>query len=264
MSAEVDVRSTGSRRALDAAGVLLCVVVDVAAVYAVFQSPYGTLLILDDSPPQGYVLVPVLAGAAVGALQRVALGTPTTVVAAVVVALLGAVSLFFVFPAGSVAVGCVLGAVAARAVRRRTRRGASIFALIASVVVGTFAASYGVTRPHPPYVPLLQVSAVRGGPSVVIDPQERGTSFPMLGTLTDVEGCLGVVSDRTGSVVVAWPKGTTAAGTPYELTYRGRTFRVGDSIYLPRGGLITLPVDLDAYAPDLPASCRGVALLLAG
>jgi hypothetical protein len=243
-------------------GFVVCVLADGAVAYAVLESPVGTFGMFDDNPPEGSLIVPVVAGAVLGILQVAAFGLRVTVGAASAVLVIGIGTLLYVFPAGTVAVGCVLGAVLSRLAR--IGRAAAAPALALLLVAGPFAASYGLTRPDPVDLPLLQVSAVSGGPSLVIDPQERGRSFPILGTLTDVEGCLGVVSDRTGSVVVAWPKGTTAAGTPYELTYEGRTFRAGDSIYLPRAGLIALPADLDAYAPDLPASCRSVALLLAG
>lgn len=266
MSDRIGIRAGGWRRALTVVGFVVCVVVDTAVVYAVFESPFGTILILDDDLPEGYVLVPVLAGAALGALQRIALGTPTAVAAAIVVALGGVASLFFVFPAGVVAFGCLLGAVAALPVRRRVGDPGSALALIAVLVGGTLAARYGATRPDPADVPLLEVTAVEGGPSLVVDPQRRADGGQVTGVLTNVDGCLGLtVSSREGrQFVVAWEDGTSASGRPYVLDLAGRSHRLGDLVTLPGSAYITLPEDLAAYAPDLPTSCRGTDLILAG
>ncbi len=168
MSGEIDVRGAGWRRALDVVGVVVCVVVDTAVVYAVFESPFGTLVILDDTPPDGYVLVPVLAGAALGVMQAIAFGTPSAVLGAIILALGGAASIFFVFPAGFVAVGAVLGAVVALPIRRRTRGSGSVLALIALVAAGMLAAGYGLTRTDPAAQPPLQIAAASGRPSFAV------------------------------------------------------------------------------------------------
>ena len=266
MSGDIDIRSAGWRRALDVVGVVLCVLVDTAVVYAVFESPFGTLVILDDTPPEGYVLVPVLAGAVLGALQRIAFGTASAVVGAILLALGGAVSLFFVFPAGFVAAGCVLGAVAALPIPRRTRGRGSVLALVALVVAGTLAAGYGLTRTDPAEHPLLEVTTVSGGPSIVVDPQRRAYSETVTGTLADVGGCLGLVDSSTGngSFVVAWERGTTAASGTYALVYRGRSYSLGDHVVVTGPSPLTSSADLEGYARDLPTSCRGLDLLLAG
>ena len=103
-------------------------------------------------------------------------------------------------------------------------------------------------------------------PSVVVDPEERASSSPVVGTLADVGGCLGLVDSRTGngSFVVAWEQDTTATAGPYVLTYEGRSYELGDRMTVSGAGLLASPADLDAYAPDLPTSCRGLDLLLAG
>lgn len=266
MSTEIDVRSTRWQHAADVLGVVLCVVVDAAVVFAVFESPFGTIFILDDSPPDGYVLAPLVAGAAVGALQRIAFGTSSTIVAAIVAALAGAASLFFVFPAVVVAAGSVLGAIAATMVRRRSRRWSTL-AVIVLVATGTITTGYGLSRTGAHDQPLVEVTAVSGGSSVVIDPQERSKEgMAVLGDVTRIGGCLGIV-DRTAGrheYVVAWPRGTTGSYAPYVLTYEGRRYRLGDFVAVRGGVPITMPVDLDAYAPDLPASCRGRDIILAG
>ncbi|MBD8606484.1 hypothetical protein IFT73_06425 [Aeromicrobium sp. CFBP 8757] len=265
MRAEVEVRSTGSRRALDATSVVLCVLVDAAVAFAVVESPFGTIFILDDDPPDGYVLAPLLAGMVIGALQRIAVGTSTTVVAAVIAALGGVATLFFVFPAGVVAVGCVLGAVAATGVRRRMRR-RSVLAAIVLVVTGTIAAGYGLTRPQPADMPLLDVTAVPGAPSLVVDPQRRAHGQQLSGVLIDVDGCLGLAVNSVEGrrFVVAWERGTSVSARPYVLDLAGRSYRLGDRVTLPGAAYITLSKDLAGYAPDLPRSCRGTDLILAG
>ena len=88
----------------------------------------------------------------------------------------------------------------------------------------------------------------------------------VLGDVTRVGGCLGIV-DRTAGrhkYVVAWPQGTTGSSAPYVLTYEDRRYRLGDFVAVRGGVPITMAVDLDAYARDLPASCRGRDIILAG
>ena len=247
--------------------VLLCVLVDGAVAYAVLESPFGTLGFFDDAPPDGFVAVPVLAGLIVGIVQAVAFGTRTTVVAAAASMAVGFITVFYMIPVGMVVFGCMLGAAVARGVGRRLPGRGVASAAATLAVTGAAAVSYGLIRVDPPDVPLLDVISVSGGSAVVIDPQERSAGgMAVLGDLAEIGGCLGIV-DRTAGrheYVVAWPQGTTGSSAPYVLTYGGRRYRSGDFVAVRGGVSITMAVDLDAYAPHLPASCRGRDIILAG
>ncbi|KAA1376018.1 hypothetical protein [Aeromicrobium fastidiosum] len=247
--------------------VMLCVLVDGAVAYAVLESPFGTLGFFDDTPPEGSVAVPVLAGLILGVVQAVAFGTRTTVVAAAVNMAVAFVTVMYMIPVGMVVVGCVLGAAVARGARRRLPGQWAVSAAVALALTGAASACYGLTRSDPPDLPLLDVISVPDAPAVVIDPQERSKEgAAVLGDLAQIGGCLGIV-DRTAGrheYVVAWPQGTTASSAPYVLSYEGRSYRLEDFVAVRGGAPITMAIDLEAYAPDLPASCRGRDILLAG
>jgi hypothetical protein len=247
--------------------IMLCVVVDGAAAYAVLESPVGTYGFFDDAPPQGSVAVPVIAGLVLGIVQVAAFGTRTAVVAAATCMAVAFVTLIYMIPVGTVVLGCILGAAAAHVARRRIAALWAAPATVVLVVAGTMAASYGLTRSDPPDRPLLDVIAEPGKPAVVIDPRKRSKEgMAVLGDLAEIGGCLGIVDRTTGrhEFVVAWPQGTTASSGSTVLIYDGHSYRLGDFVAVRGGVPITMPVDLDAYAPGLPASCRGRDIILAG
>jgi hypothetical protein len=247
--------------------IMVCVFVNGAVAYAVLESPVGTYGFFDDAPPEGSVAVPVLAGLVLGIVQVAAFGTRRALIAAAACMAVALVTVIYMIPVGTVVFGCVLGAVAAHVARRRIVALWAAPAAVVLVIGGTTAASYGLTRGDPPDRPLLDVVAAPGGPAVVIDPQKRSKEgMAVVGDVAEIGGCLGIVDRTSGrhEFVVAWPQGTTASSGASVLIYDGRSYRLGDVVTVRGGVPITMSVDLDAYAPGLPTSCRGRDLILAG
>jgi hypothetical protein len=155
---------TQSRDVLDGrrwtiAGFVVCVLVDLAVAAAVLESPFGTLWLLDDSPPTGGVVAPLLAGSAAGVLQTWTFGARTSVVAAVATLVAGLVSIYYMFPAGMTALGCAAGA-AVVLVLPRGRRIGPMAALGLVLLMWAAAVVYVAVRPGPRYLPVVDAAPV--------------------------------------------------------------------------------------------------------
>lgn len=64
-------------------GLASCIAVNALVAHAIYESVFGTLFILDDSPPDGSFTVPFLAGAVLGLMQLRLFGIKIVLVAAV-------------------------------------------------------------------------------------------------------------------------------------------------------------------------------------
>jgi hypothetical protein len=71
------------------------------------------------------------------------------------------------------------------------------------------------------------------------------------GVLSDAGGCLGI-----GDTPVVWPEGTTLATRSgrLQLTYEGKTYRIGDTIGMG-GGFVT-PAQLRTFLKSAPEACN--------
>ena len=179
-------------------GVPVSLVANAAVIFAVVQSPYGSLGFFDDSPSTSDWLLPMASGAAIGLLEALAFRARTTLIADGLTVLLGLISFLFIFPVANYAIGCALGA----------------------------------------------------------------------GVATAVSRCLGLVEASVdggtdgGTVLVVWRLGTSVSSDPFRLTVDGRTYGLGDKVTVPGAGLLTPKRDLEAYRPNMPASCAGHEVFL--
>lgn len=245
-------------------GVPVSLVANAAVIFAVVQSPYGSLGFFDDSPSTSDWLLPMASGAAIGLLEALAFRARTTLIADGLTVLLGLISFLFIFPVANYAIGCALGAGVATAVSRWMRDRLSGLAPIFLLSgVSLAAVGYGVIDHTPEPLPLLNVLRTADGPAVLVDQLERIKSAEAVGTLADVDGCLGLVDASVdggtdgSTVLVVWRLGTSVSSDPFRLTVDGRTYGLGDKVTVPGAGLLTLKRDLEAYRPDMPASCAG-------
>lgn len=238
-------------------GISVCLLANVAMMYGVLQSPYGSLGFFDDSPATSDWLLPMAAGAVLGLLQTFGLGVRPTLISASITAVLGVFTLLFLFPAVTSAIGCALGGLIAFAFARGKRwpsSGRVPMTLLAALSLA--AVGYGATYEPPPSPSLLDVKVTRDGPAALVDKQERAPSTVAVGTLADVDGCLGLIMapPADGAVVVFWPLGTSVSSDPFTLTFKGDSYDLGDKVAV-EGALLTFHDEPTAYRDEIPESC---------
>lgn len=240
-------------------GIPACLLANAAVIFAVVESPYGSLGFFDDSPSTSDWLLPLAAGAAMGLLQGLAFGTRTALAAVGITVLAGLMTVLYIYPTANYSIGSALGAAFAVLVGRwwrvPMRRGAAIVLMTAASLAAT---GYGAIDHTPEPLPSVNVLRSTDGPAVLVDVDERIKSTSIVGTLADVDGCLGLVdaSLGDGTVLVFWRLGTTVSSDPFRLLLDGKSYGLGDKVTVPGAGLLTQERDLEAYRPDLPASCR--------
>lgn len=234
-------------------------------IFAVVQSPYGSLGFFDDSPSTTDWVLPMAAGVVVGLLLGLSFGTRVALVSSGLTMLLGLVTILFIYPTANCAIGSALGAAAAAALVRWARVPTHTGAAIVLLLVVCFSSgAYGLVDHTAEPLPSTNVLRSADGPSVLVDREERLKSTWITGTLADVDGCLGLVdaSMGDGTLVVLWRLGTKVSSDPFSVTIEGKTHGLGDKVSVPGGGLLTMEKDLEAYRPDMPDSCAGHDLFL--
>ena len=241
-------------------GIPTSLLANLAAVFAVVQSPYGSLGFFDDSPTASDWALPMAVGAVIGVLQGLAFTTRAPLFAGAVTLMLGLMSFIYIYPVVNCVIGAAAGTLAAALARRwlRVPRGR----LAAGVLLGLAAASsavYGLVDHTPEPQPAVTVLRSLDGPAVLVDVAQRLPAASVTGTLADVDGCLGLVnaSMGDGTLLLLLPEGSGVSSMPFTVTVNGNGYGLGDKITVTGGGLLTRKIDLDAYRPDLPASCSG-------
>lgn len=121
----------------------LCLLANAAIVFAVVESPYGSLGFFDDTPTTSDWALPMGLGAVSGLLQGLAFGWRTALVSSGLTLLGGATAFLFVFPTANTAIGAAIGAVAALLVGRWRARPVRVAALVLLTVLASAAAVYG-------------------------------------------------------------------------------------------------------------------------
>jgi hypothetical protein len=246
-------------------GIPVCLLANAAVIFAVVQSPYGSLGFFDDAPSSSDWSIPMVAGAAIGLLQGLAFSTRAALIASGLTVLLGLMTFIFIYPAANCAIGSALGAGVAAALGRWWRVPfSSLVAIVLLTTASVAAAVYGAIDHTPEPLPLVKVLRSADGPAVLVDQQERIKSTNAVGTLADVDGCLGLVDASVGDgiVLVFWRLGTSVSSDPFRLIIDGKAYGIGDKVTVPGAGLLTHERDLEAYRPDIPASCAGHDLFL--
>lgn|GEM_PF-5942543 len=252
-----------------AVAVVVCLVLNLTTAIGLTFSRHGYVAFMTDDGSWSEAIPTLLAGLALGLLESTTLGLRRTVFG--VLWTLGLLPLFgfwvlivgpaVVVTAGGVAVGGLTGRYVLDRRVDPGRVGIGLAALLALGAVG-YGCFSALNPPAEP--PLLELRAAPNSPTIVVDVQDRVAGAGQFdGTLADVEGCLGLtgVSGVGRDVIVVWPRGSDSSTMPLSVVYRGERYRLGDRVRVV-GTILDHTVDLDAYAPDLPASCRGVRLLL--
>lgn len=246
-------------------GIPTGVLANAAVIFAVVQSPYGSLGFFDDSPSTSDWALPMVLGTAIGLLQGLTFGTRAALMASGLTLLAGLLTFIYIYPTANCAIGSALGAGFAALLGRwwRTRLRA-LLAVVLLTTASLAAGVYGVIDHNPEPVPSVNVLRSSDGPAVLVDVEQRLKSTSATGTLADVDGCLGLVdaSLGDGTVLVLWRVGTKVSSDPFRLIVDGTTYGLGDKVTVPGGGLLTLDRDLEGYGLDMPDSCAGRDLFL--
>ena len=87
----------------------LCMLANVAIVFAAVESPHGSLGFFDDTPMTRDWALPMALGAGSGLLQGLAFGWRTALVASGLTLLGGAAAFLFVYPTANTAIGAAIG-----------------------------------------------------------------------------------------------------------------------------------------------------------
>lgn len=125
-------------------GVVTSVVVNVLVAHAIYESPVGTMFILDEAPPDGSFTVPLLAGVAIALLQAIAFNIRISLVAALV-GVFGRLAfpdgaLDSIFTALVIVLGSVLGWLLAAVAGRRSASWTRLAAVVALAIIAMAAA----------------------------------------------------------------------------------------------------------------------------
>ena len=141
----------------------------------------------------------------------------------------------------------------ARSARRRTIVGTALVAALAAVLIAIVVVRSSGEK----------VLNENGGTLVLVgESNDNQMMSQVVGTLTDVEGCLGVTADG-GTLLVVWPHGTTIkTPEPLRVTVDGETYGIGDTVTLGGGAVGPLRTS-SAFYDKVPSGCRDADVFVA-
>lgn len=257
-------RSSTLTQLLWAAGAVLLVAASSwATAHAVLWSPFGSVLFLDEGFGVGSVIVPLVVGALVGALQTRAVGWRITFFTVLAGSVVFATTIVYLYPALMHLVGVGVGS-AAVTIAGRARLVSTRSAALSLAVLTVVSGAYAWTRASAPADSVLRLVASPEHPTVVLDPQRRAPEIlePVTGVLVDVGGCLGLETEDERRFVVFWPDDTQVRADPFAVIRSGRVFVLGDELELDVAALERRPGDEVFYSDELPDACESFDVLM--